>query len=172
MKIIEKNNYIIRNWEQKDTPFLAENANNTNIWNNVRDRFPYPYSEKDANNFINFASGKEEAQDFAIIIEGKAAGGIGYVPGTDVERLNAEIGYWLGEKYWGRGIMTDVVKNFADYIFNNTDIVRLFAPVFEFNEPSMRILEKAGFEKLAIFKNAAIKNKKIIDMHYYELLKK
>lgn len=169
---IEKGKYQIRPWKIEDVKSLAENANNINIWNNIRDRFPYPYTEEDGEEFINSTIQKDEPEDFAIIIDRKAVGGIGFVPQTDVERISAEIGYWLGEDYWGKGIMSSVVRDISDYIFNNTDIIRLFAPVFEFNHASMKVLEKSGFQKIAILHKAAIKNNKVIDMHYYELIKK
>ncbi len=88
-----------------------------------------------------------------------------------MERLNAEIGYWLGESYWNHGIMTETVKTAVNHIFQNTEIIRLFATVFEYNIASMKVLEKTEFKKLAIFNQAAIKNDAIIDLHYYELLK-
>ena len=169
--IMEDKGYILRRWKLTDTRRLAENANNINIWNNVRDYFPHPYSEKDAKVFINMTLQSKQPSDFAIVINDEAAGGIGFIQGKDVERLNAEIGYWLGEKYWGKGIMTNVLKDVADYIFTNTEIIRLFTCVFEYNIGSMKVLEKSGFRKVGVFKNAAIKNGKIIDMHYYELIK-
>jgi len=169
MLIREK--YTLRLLMKEDAASLAKNADNINIWNNVRDFFPHPYTEKDADDFIGMVSQKHLPEDFAIIIDGEAAGVAGFVPGTDVERVSAEIGYWLGEKYWNRGIMTSVVKDITDYVFNNTEIMRLFAPVFGFNTASMRVLDKAGFKKIAVLKNAAIKNGRIIDMHYFQLLK-
>jgi len=168
---MEQKKYTLRGWQLSDAESLTKNANNINVWNNVRDYFPHPYSEEDAVTFINYASGKDIIEDFAIVIDGKAVGGAGFVPKTDVERISAEIGYWLGEPYWSKGIMTDVVKDIVDYVFTNTEIIRLFAPIFEYNHASMRVLEKAGFKKLTVLSNAAIKNGKIIDMHYFELIK-
>lgn len=169
--IIRRDEYAIRPWRRDDNVSLAGNANNIKIWNNVRDYFPNPYSIRDADDYINLVSAVSVPLNFAIEIAGKAVGGIGFVPGSDVERLNAEIGYWLGEKYWNRGIMSSVVRDSADYIFANSDFIRLFAPVFEFNSASMRVLEKAGFNKIAVLHKAAVKNNRIIDLHYYELLK-
>ncbi|NDW18502.1 N-acetyltransferase [Dysgonomonas sp. 216] len=171
MNEIIRKDYTIRPWQMSDIESLARNANNINIWNNVRDYFPHPYDEEDAKSFIKMASGKNPIQDFSIEVNGKAVGGIGYIPGFDVERINAEIGYWLGEEYWNKGIMGNAIKDMVDYIFENTDIIRLFASVFDFNLASMQVLQKNGFRKLTIFKNAAIKNNKVIDLYYYELLK-
>jgi RimJ/RimL family protein N-acetyltransferase len=163
--------YTIRAWEKNDYVSLAKYANNINVWNNVRDIFPYPYREEDAKLYIHSASSKPFVEDMAIDIEGEAVGGLGFVPKTDVERLNAEIGYWIGEPFWNKGIMTRAVAEFVKYIFANTDIIRLFAPVYEYNPASMKVLEKNGFTKVGIMKQAAIKNNKILDLHYYELLK-
>ena len=164
--------YSLRAWEISDCDSLAENANNINVWNNVRDYFPHPYAVNDARIFITKTLEKDSIEDFAIIINGKAVGGIGFIPLNDVERLSAEIGYWLGETYWNNGIMTSVLKDTVNYIFENTEIIRVFAAIFEHNTPSMKVLEKAGFQKIGILHKAAIKNNKIIDMHYYELVKK
>lgn len=165
-------NYQLREWKLSDKDSLAENANNINIWNNVRDYFPYPYTIEDGEQFINMVLSKEPpCTDFTIDVEGKAVGGIGIVLNSDVERISAEIGYWLGENYWNRGIMTNAVKEMVDYAFSHFPIKKLYAPVFDFNIASQRVLEKAGFEKEAVLKQAAIKNSKIIDFHYYGLIK-
>lgn len=165
-------NYILREWKLSDKESLAKNANNINIWNNVRDHFPHPYMVEDAEQFINMVLSKEPPRiDFAIEIDGKVVGGIGIVLNSDVERISAEIGYWLGEEYWNRGIMTDVVKEMVDYTFSHLPIRKLYASVFDFNKASQRVLEKAGFEKEGVLRQAAIKNGQIIDFHYYGLIK-
>jgi RimJ/RimL family protein N-acetyltransferase len=165
-------NFILREWQMSDAFSLAENANNIHIWNNVRDYFPHPYSEEDGKQFIKMAMDKPKpAIDFAIVVDGKAVGGIGIVLQKDVERISAEIGYWLSEKYWSRGIMTGAVKQMITYTFTHFSLQKLYAPVFDFNTSSQKVLQKAGFEREAILKQAAIKNEKIIDLHYYSLLK-
>ena len=164
--------FTLREWNLSDKESLAENANNINIWNNVRDYFPFPYTAEDGETFIKMVLSKlKPSTDFAIEIKGKAVGGIGIVPNSDVERISAEIGYWLGEKYWNKGIMTDAVKEMAEYAFSNFSIRKLYAPVFDFNQASQKVLEKVGFVKEAILKQSAIKNGKIIDLHYYGLIK-
>lgn len=168
---IEREKYILRQLNINDADSIAKHANNINIWNNVRDYFPHPYVKQNAIDFITFVNQKESIEDFSIVVDGNAVGMVGIVPQTDVERVSAEIGYWLGEDYWNKGLMTNVVLDVVDYVFNNTPIIRLFAPVFEHNIASMRVLEKAGFQKIAVLRNAAIKNNKIIDMHYHELVK-
>lgn len=169
---IEKENYILREWNLDDSASLATYANNIKVWNNVRDYFPHPYSQTDGITFISKALSKAKPiTDFAIEIDGQAVGGIGIVPNEDVERITAEIGYWLGEPFWNRGIMSQVIRDVANYTFSNFAISKLYAPVFEYNKASMRVLEKAGFIKEAILHKAAIKNNKVIDLHYYALFK-
>ena len=165
-------NFELRELQLSDAASLAENANNINIWNNVRDYFPHPYSEKDGEQFIEMCLNKPNpAIDFAIVVDGKAVGGIGIVPQKDVERIGAEIGYWIGEKYWSKGIMTKAVKEMTEYAFFNFPLHKIYAPIFDFNIASQKVLQKAGFEREGILKQAAIKNDKIIDLHYYSLLK-
>lgn len=169
---IVREQFVLRPWRMTDCESLAANANSKRIWDNVRDFFPHPYTVDDAKAFIGeMVAQRRELCDFAITIDGNAVGGVGFVRGIDVERLSAELGYWLGEAYWNRGIMTDAVRAVADYVFHHTDIIRLFAPVFAYNQGSMRVLEKAGFTKLAVLHKAAIKNGSVVDMHYYELVK-
>ena len=164
--------FILREWRLSDKESLAEHADNIGIWNCVRDYFPYPYTIKDGEEFITMVMGKPKpAVDLAIEIEGRAVGGVGIVLQQDVERVGAEIGYWLGERYWNRGVMTDVIKKMVEYSFANFHIQKLYATIFDFNIASQRVLEKAGFEKEAVLKQAAIKNDKIIDLHYYGLIK-
>jgi RimJ/RimL family protein N-acetyltransferase len=164
--------FKLREWRLSDAASLAENANNIHIWNNVRDYFPHPYSEEDGKDFIETVLAKPDpATDMAIVVNGKAVGGIGIVLQSDVERISAEIGYWLGENYWNKGIMTEVVKQMTTYAFVNFPLRKIYAPVFDFNIASQKVLQKAGFEREAILKQAAIKNGKVIDEHYYSVLK-
>ena len=165
--------FKLREWRMSDAASLAENANNIHIWNNVRDYFPHPYTEEDGKQFIQQVSGKPKPlTEMAIVIDEKTVGGIGAVLQTDVERICAEIGYWVGEKYWSKGIMTAAVEEMTEYVFLNfPDLKKIYAPVFDFNIASQRVLQKVGFEREAILKQAAIKNGKVIDMHYYSILK-
>ncbi len=166
------NSFKLRKWQLSDKTSLAENANNIHIWNNLRDYFPHPYTEEDGEQFIRMVLEKPNpVTDFAIEVDGKAVGGIGIVLQSDVERITVEMGYWLGENYWNKGIMTQAVKEMSTYVFENFPVHKIFAPVFEFNLASQKVLEKAGFEKEVILKQAAIKNGKIIDLHYYSLIK-
>ena len=166
-------NFILREWKISDAASLAENANNINIWNNLRDAFPHPYSEEDGNAFIEkVLSASKPATLFAIEVAGKAVGSIGIVLKSDVERITAELGYFIGEKYWNKGIMTDAVKQMVSYAFINfPHLQKIYATPFDFNIASQKVLQKAGFEREAVLKQAAIKTDKIIDEHYYSLFK-
>lgn len=163
--------YILRTWKDSDVKALAKHLNNKKIWNNCRDRLPFPYTETDANAFIAYASVQLEQNEFCIEINNEAAGNIGFVCGMDVERFNAEVGYWLSENYWNEGIMSVALKEAIIHYFQQTEIMRLYASVYEFNTASMRVLEKVGFQKTGIHHKACFKNEQFIDTHYYELLK-
>lgn len=169
--IAKKENYILRTWQAEDAASLSNYLNNKKIWDNCRDGLPYPYSKENAKAFIDMAQRKEGIHDFCIEINGEAVGNIGFVPCADVERFNAEVGYWLAEPYWNHGIVTDALKEAINYYFAHTDKVRVFANIFEHNIPSMRVLEKAGFTKVGILRKAVFKNEVFIDAHYYELCK-
>ncbi len=163
-------NWTLRNWRIEDAEALAKSANNFKIWLNLRDGFPHPYSLDDALSFINTLG--QLPNVFAIEIDEKAVGSIGYFPQNDVERFNAEIGYWLAEAYWGKGIMSDVVTHLSEYIFENTEIIRIFATPFAHNPASKKVLEKAGFTFKCTLTKAAFKNGQFIDELYYEKIKK
>lgn len=167
--MIVSEKFTLRGWQADDAGTLAAAANNYKIWLNLRDGFPHPYTLDDAKAFIRSLG--QLPNVFAIEVDGRTVGSIGYFPHTDVEQLNAEVGYWLAEEYWGRGIMSEVVRVLAGYIFDNTELIRLYATPFEYNTASMRVLEKAGFSKVGVMHSAAIKNNEIIDLHYFELVK-
>ena len=137
----------------------------------LRDSFPFPYTENDAKKWIALHLHKSPATSFAITINGKMAGAIGIHQKEDVYRKSMELGYWLGEPYWGQGIAVRAVQEISAYAFRTFDINRLFASVFAGNEPSMRVLQKAGFTLEGIHRNAVIKNGQMLDEHVYALLK-
>lgn len=159
----------LRPWRPEDAPSLAEQADNRNIWNNVRDIFPHPYTPEDARAYIELAGSKPRIEDMAIVVDGLAVGGLGFVPQSDVERYNAELGYWIGEAYWG--LVSEAVAGFISYVFGLCGIKRLFAGVYERNYGSMRVLEKNGFRQVGVCRQAVCKNGLFLDCHLYELLK-
>lgn len=168
--MIQGDGFKLRPFMVTDTGSLAKYANNKNISDNLRDKFPYPYTEGDAQWFINHVlSDNDPVRNFVIEINQEAAGAIGLIPGVDVYRLNAEIGYWLAEKYWGKGIITAVIKATVKYAFENIGIRRLYAVPFSTNIGSVKALERSGFIKEATIRNGAIKNNKILDYYIYSV---
>lgn len=149
---------VVRPWRAADADALARHANNANVAKQLRDRFPHPYSRSDAIAFLKFTTATGVPTNFAIEADREAVGGIGYVPGSDVERFSAEIGYWLGELYWGRGIVTEAVFLLSEYLFTERNLLRLFALPFADNLASMRVLDKAGYAREAIMRSSAVKS--------------
>ena len=164
--------FELRRLQIDDAQSLAENADNINIWNNLRDILPHPYSVEDGRKFIETVLKKGlPTTNFAIAVDKKAVGCIGVVVQEDVQRISAEMGYWIGENYWGKGIMSLAIKQMTDYVFANFEVVKIYAMPFDFNIASQKVLQKAGFEREAILKKAAIKNGEIVDLHYYSVIK-
>ena len=162
----------LRRLSKSDATQIAKLANNKKIWDNLRDYIPYPYSEEDALFFIGLTEKEFPEQTFGIIEEnGDLCGVIGLVKQSDVYQLTAEIGYWLGEEFWGKGIMTEAVRLITQYGFEKLRIERIYTGVFSFNIGSIKVLEKSGYNKEGIFKNAILKNGAICDEHRYAILK-
>lgn len=149
---------VLRRWRTRDLASLIRHANNANVSRYLRERFPYPYTRRDARAFLASASssGSDDTR-MAIDVEGEAVGGIGVIIGTDIERYTAEIGYWLGEDHWGRGIVTEAVTMFSEDVFERLNLLRLFAVAAVANVGSARVLEKAGYEREAVMRSAAVK---------------
>lgn len=162
---------VVRPWRHGDEESLARHANNRKIWLNLRDGFPHPYTLADAERWIGVATARDPQTNFAIVVDGQAAGGIGLILKDDVERRTAEIGFWLGEAYWGKGIMTAAVRAVGDYAFATFDLVRLVGYVFQGNTGSMRVLEKAGCTCEAVLRKAATKDGRTIDLFLYAMVR-
>ena len=158
---------LVRPWRHGDEESLARHANNRKIWLNLRDGFPSPYTLEDAGRWILLAGPKEPPTDFTIALGDEAAGGIGFHPGEDVYRRSAEIGFWLGEAHWGKGIASAAVRAVTAHAFSAFDLCRLYAHVFAFNGASMRVLEKAGYACEAVLRKAATKGGKTVDVYLY-----
>lgn len=168
---MEQKRYKLRKWKESDAKMLSIHLNNKKIWDNCRDGLPYPYTETDAQAFIKHTTAQSELSDFCIEVDNESVGNIGFIRKTDVERYNAEIGYWLSETHWNKGIMTAALRDAINQYFQLTDVIRLHAQVYECNTPSMHVLEKVGFRKVGIHHKACFKNNRFINAHYYELLK-
>ncbi len=169
---LEHDGVILREWQVEEAQELALQANDYRIWVNMRDAFPRPYGLDDAHSFIAMARQKRPPTFFAVEKDGRIAGGIGYSMHTDVERVGAEIGYWLGCDYWSQGIGTAALRALTGYIFKtHTEIFRLYAVPFSGNKASARILEKAGFCHEGTMRQSAIKEGRVIDQWMYALLR-
>ncbi len=160
-------NCEIRSWQFADAESLALHANNRNISRNLRDRFPFPYTIDDAKAFVNFALNQKPETVFAIDVGGNAVGGIGFTLHEDVERVAAEIGYWLAEPFWGRGIMSEALGAMTQYAIRTHELTRVYALPFEWNQASCRVLEKAGYTLEGRLRRCAIKEGQVIDQFMY-----
>jgi RimJ/RimL family protein N-acetyltransferase len=159
---------LLRRWRMEDRASLIRNANNRRVWRNLRDIFPHPYTESDADAWLAHATDQQQAPwVFAIEVDGEAGGGIGLKRGSDIESQSAEIGYWLGERYWGRGIATAAARGITERAFEETDLCRLYAWVFAWNPASMRVLEKAGYHREGTLVRSAIKDGVLTDRVMY-----
>ncbi len=163
----------IREWQIEDAENLASVINNKKIQDNLRDGIPYPYTVENAKEFITsmLSADKDETYAFAITVDDKAVGSIGVFRCNNIHFRSAEMGYYIAESYWGKGIGTNAVKQACKYIFDHTDIIRIFAEPFSYNTASCHILEKAGFHCEGILRKNAIKNGVILDMKMYALTK-
>jgi RimJ/RimL family protein N-acetyltransferase len=161
----------VRSWEWRDRDALIRHANNRNVWLNLRDRFPHPYRLADARNWLDSVVGTSPETNFAIALDDEAVGGVGFTVQHDVGYRSAEIGYWLGEEFWGRGIATDALIAVTEYAFSNYDLCRLYAHVFDWNPASARVLEKAGYQFEGRLKKSVTKNGQTIDQLMYALIR-
>jgi RimJ/RimL family protein N-acetyltransferase len=168
---LKGNGFTLREWRSVDVQSLQQQANNINISRFLFDRFPHPYTVADAEKFVSGHQNQYRLTNFVIAVNGSLAGVIEFKPGEDVYSKRAQLGYWLGEDFWGRGIMTEAIKLITGYTFEHFDLVRIQATVNSNNLASMRVLEKAGFVKEGILKNGIVKYGEVMDEHLYALLK-
>ncbi|HYE36464.1 GNAT family protein [Methylocaldum sp.] len=164
---IEFERGVIRDWSERDKADLVEFADNRKIWRNLTDRFPYPYTEKDAIWWIAHVAEMPAPTSWAIEVDGRAVGGIGIELREGIYAKSAEFGSWLGEPYWGRGITTAAARALLPEILSQFGLIRLEARVFAWNPASMRVLEKAGFKREGVIRCAAIKDGVLIDQALY-----
>lgn len=168
MVTLTSNKTVLRPWREDDVTSLVRHANNFNIWKNLRDSFPFPYTEEAGRCWILTTLTDTNNLYFAIDVDGEAVGGIGALFKEDVYRLNVEIGYWLSELYWGKGLMPAAVTLLVDHIFSTYPIIQcVYADLFSYNTGSARVLQKFGFHLAAVHKNSVIKNGTICDEQRY-----
>ena len=165
--------FNLRKFEKTDANSVYKYANNKKIADNLRNVFPCPYSLNDAENFIESILSKDETSQYlrTIEINREACGSIGLFIKDDVYVKSAELGYWLAEEYWGKGIMSEAVNQICREGFLKYDIIRIFAEPYEYNIGSRRVLEKAGFKLEGIMEKSVYKNDKIFDSCMYALIK-
>ena len=157
----------IRPWRMDDAESIVRHANNRKVWIALRDLFPHPYTIEDAHTFLKSVISSEPVTLFCVEANGAAVGGIGIRIGVDVHRQTAELGYWLGQEFWGRGIMTEAVAAFTDFCFEEFQLRRIYAEPFANNPASVRVLEKAGFAFEGRLKNNVLKDGKLLDSLLY-----
>jgi len=157
----------LRPWRKQDLDALIRYANDREVWINLRERFPHPYTEGDAQRWLEYSCGEPTAVQWAIEVDGEAVGGIGLEPQGDIERISAEIGFWLGRAFWGRGLMTQAVSAVSEWALNQPQCLRLYASVLEWNPASMRVLEKAGYQCEGRLRRSAIKDGAVVDRVLY-----
>jgi ribosomal-protein-alanine N-acetyltransferase len=167
---LEGSRCAVRSWRAGDANALVRHANNANIASQLRDRFPHPYTPRHAVEFLHTATTDAGDTFLAIEVGAEAVGGVGFFPGTDVERFSAEIGYWLGESLWGRGITTEAVTLVTDYTFGRLNLLRVFALPFADNIASRRVLEKAGYQFEGILRSSSVKFGEARDQAVYARL--
>jgi RimJ/RimL family protein N-acetyltransferase len=168
---LECSAFILRPWQPGDEPSLVRHANNPRISRHLRDAFPYPYTLADAHWWIQHATAAPPNISLAIVVDHQAVGGIGLILKDDIYRRSAEIGYWLGEQFHGRGIMTEAVRTLTRQAFASYDLSRIYAGVFETNPASMRVLEKAGYQFEARLRQAITKHGRTFDELVYAIVR-
>ncbi len=163
----------IRRWKLSDAKDLAIALSNRKVQDNLRDGLPYPYTEQDGKDYISdmLSANEDDTFAFAVTADNKVVGSIGVFRQGNIHRQTAELGYYVAEEYWSRGIMTEAVKQICEYVFSKSDILRIYAEPFAYNIASCRVLEKAGFQYEGTLRSNAVKNGEVIDMKMYSLLR-
>lgn len=154
---------VLRPLVPADAPSLAAHADDRDVWLNLRDRFPHPYTLGGAEGYLASIPASPRPTGFGIVVHGEAAGTIGLVPGSDIERHTAEVGYWLGRRFWGRGVVTDALRAITAYAVAELGMHRVFAVPFTDNAASVRVLEKVGYVREGRMRRSAVKDGRVLD---------
>jgi len=168
---LKGSSFILRPWVTEDVESLVKHASNQKVSRNLRDGFPYPYTLADARSWIEMIQSNRKDVVYAIEVNGEACGGIGLHAMQDIYRFNAELGFWLSEMHWGKGIVTEAVDILVNHAFQKYQWIRIFAGVFSTNKASMRVFEKNGFTHEAIHRKAIKKEGVFLDEYIYSKLK-
>ncbi len=166
---IDLPNCLLRPWSAGDETSIVAHANNREVWVNLRDQFPHPYTQKDAEEWVKFASNQAQPTSLAIEIQSEVVGGVGFKLQSDVERVSAEIGYWLGQRFWNRGIMTAAVRAVTRYGFEQFPLTRIYALPYVTNLASHRVLEKAGYIREGLLRRSVIKDGVVLDQMLFAI---
>lgn len=164
---------VIRKWRLGDAVDLAKALSNRKVLDNLRDGIPYPYTVSDAEEYINamISADAEQTYAFAVTVDDRAVGSVALFRGGNIHSRTAELGYYISEEYWNKGICTNAVRQITEYIFENTDIIRIYAEPFAYNAASCHVLEKSGFELEGVLRKNAVKNGKVLDMKMYSMVR-
>lgn len=160
---------VVRSWRESDAEAIVRHADNRKVWRNLRDAFPHPYRREHAEQFIEMAMARDPETFFCIAVDDRAVGSIGYSFFSDVNRFTAEIGYFLGEEYWGRGIMTEALTAVTRHALDTDEVIRLYAMPYEWNPASFRVLEKSGYVLEGRLRCSACKDGQVIDQLLYAI---
>ncbi|WOG29332.1 GNAT family protein [Endozoicomonas sp. 8E] len=165
------NGYCVRSFLYGDAPSLSRHGNNWNVAKNLRDSFPHPYTIEHARAWIQHVKENEADTRFVIDHQGEAIGEIGFVTQLDVHRFTAEIGYWLSESHWGKGVMTQALSRVAQYAMDELGLVRIYADVVDYNKGSGKVLEKCGFQLEGVLRKHIFKGEDYFDQYVYGLVR-
>lgn len=169
---LEGTHCLVRPWAEADIESLVRHANNRAVWRNLKETFPHPYTEADARDWLAIARCEQGLPlSFAIEVDGEAAGGIGFKEATDVLKKTFNVGYWIGEALWGRGLATEALGLVTAYGFDHFDITRIEAFVYAWNPASGRVLEKCGYIREATLRSRVFKDGEIVDQFVYAKLR-
>lgn len=166
-------NFELRKWQEDFAEPIAQYVNNKKVADNLRNAFPYPYTLENAKWYANYCitNGEEKQCCRAIVVDGKAVGNISVQIKDDIYCKSAEMGYWLGEPFWNKGIITKAIMQMCEFAFENYDIVRIFAEPFAHNIASRKALVKAGFKLEGVLEKSVYKNGEFYDSCIYALIK-
>jgi RimJ/RimL family protein N-acetyltransferase len=160
---------VLRPWQAGDADSLVRHANDAGVAANLRDRFPHPYTQAHAEQWLRTATAESPLTNFAIEVDGQAVGGIGLIVGSDIEKCSAEVGYWLGRAVWGRGLATAALGAITRYALRDLRLTRVFAMAFADHHASIRVLEKAGYRREGLLHRSAVKAGVVRDQVLYAI---
>ncbi|MFA0962841.1 GNAT family N-acetyltransferase [Roseivirga sp. BDSF3-8] len=169
---LELDKCTVRPWTLADVRDLVRYANDKAVWANLRNHFPHPYTEGDARQYINFSNSQKPLCNYAIEVNGRAAGSVGFLLKKDVYANSIELGYWLAKEFWGQGITTCAVRAMVSYIWKEFDPIRVYACCFDWNKASGKVLTKCGFHLEARLERHVVKDGRLGDELIYAMIKK